>query len=73
MAPTPVSASAVPLVATVSLLHGQRPVASARLQRRLEREGRVSLVKGAPWRMERVARALARRGYTASLNVQAAE
>lgn len=71
MAATHVSAPAVPLVATVSLLNGNRPVASARLQQRLEREGRVSLVEGVPWRVERVARALARRGYAASLNVRA--
>lgn len=71
MATTHVSAPAVPLVATVSLLNGNRPVASARLQQRLEREGRVSLVEGVPWRVERVARALARRGYAASLNVRA--
>ncbi|MEB3333622.1 MAG: hypothetical protein VKP70_01410 [Cyanobacteriota bacterium] len=58
------------MVASLSLLNGNRAVASARLRQRLEREGRVSLLEGAPWRVERVARALARRGYAASLNLR---
>jgi elongation factor P hydroxylase len=70
MAPQCLVSSAAPLVATVSLLNGNRPVASARLQQRLEREGRVTLMEGVPWRVERVARALARRGYTPSLNLR---
>jgi hypothetical protein len=64
------ASSRVPLVATVSLLHSTRPVASARLQHRLEREGRVALMVGTLPRAERLARALTRRGFTPSLNVR---
>lgn len=60
------------MLATVSLLHSTRPVTSARLQERLEREGRVVLKETAPWQAERLARALTRRGFTSSVNLRAA-
>ncbi len=60
----------LPLVATVSLLNSTRPVASARLRHRLEREGRVVVLEGTPPRAARLARALARRGFTPSVNLR---
>lgn len=61
-----------PVVATVSLLNSTRPVASRPLRHRLEREGRVVLMEGSRPRAERLARALARRGFTPSLNLRTA-
>jgi hypothetical protein len=66
-APTPT------LVATVSLLNSTRPMASARLRHRLAREGRVVVLESTPPRAALLARALARRGFTPSVNLRVAD
>ncbi|MFN4865705.1 MAG: hypothetical protein ACK5GZ_05215 [Cyanobium sp.] len=64
-------ASGSPLLATVSLLNGRQPVAARALQRRLACVGRVTLFQGTSARARRLAGALARRGFSVSLNLQA--
>ncbi|MEB3259376.1 MAG: hypothetical protein VKP63_01970 [Cyanobacteriota bacterium] len=62
------------LVASVSLLNSTRPMASEGLRHRLAREGRVVVLDSTtPARAARLARALARRGFTPSVNLRVAD